>query len=291
MMRKLYSEKACSGIFRRLPILLYGLLALAVSGCGPDKSDGNVIFDPDPEGNKTVLTTSTRLGLQCEDVGIFNEPCVLDDKDNPFRTTVILEFDPELPDDQRTKFDQIDELIPEDRFCPPDTPECCPADNPDCAGLVSWAKSRFYFWATALARQPNVGENQFLTATALHELYTAGGGANGGSINAREQAKKAYRSVLDNYFGASIFIELDDPDSEEPDDTVVFPLDLSQLTAVALVTPTNLETLFPGVDPELNAIVELGDWGYTYVPPPAGVPGEPEPLPTLIPINFVPIQF
>ena len=266
MMRKLYSEQVRAGISGMPLILLCGLLALAVTGCGggggPDKSDGKVL-------NETVLPTTTRLSLQCEDEGIFMEPCVLDNVDNPFRTTPILEFVEDGPEDQETKFDQVD-VIP---------------DLPD------YAISRDYFWATALARRSDVGENQFLAATALHELYTVGGCENGGSQNALEQAKRAYQSVLDNYFGAAIFIELDDPDSDDPDDTIVFPIDLSQLTAVALVTPGDLCTLFPGVDSELNAIVELGEWGYTYVPAPAGVPGEPEPLPTLIPINFIPIQF
>ena len=287
MMRKLFFEQARAGTYRMPFLLLCGLLALAVTGCGgggPDKGDGKVL-------NETVLPTTTRLSLQCEDEGIFTEPCVLDNVDNPFRTTPIIEFDPEGPEDQETKFDQEDILIPEDSFCDPDDPGCCDPDDSGCTGLISYAISRYYFWATALARRPGVGENQFLTANSLHEIYTAGGCEFGGSEQALEQAKRAYRSVLDNYFGAAIFIELDDPDSDDPDDTVVFPIDLSQLTAVALVTPTDKCTLFPGVDPELNAIVELGDWGYTYVPPPAGVPGEPEPLPTLIPINFIPIQF
>jgi hypothetical protein len=272
MISKLYFKDVDSGSTRRLCLLLSGLLVLTASGCGPDKSDGTVI-------NETVLPTDTRLGLQCEDVGIFDEPCVLEDNNNPFRTTAIIEFDVNGPEDQETKFDQANELIPD--------------DVPGVPGVtgVSYAKSRFYFWATALARRPDVGENQFLTAVALHDLYTAGGGVNGGSQTALEQARKAYRSLLDNYFGAAIFIEQDDPDSDDPDDTVVFPIDLSQLTALELVTPRTRDTLFPGDDPQLNAIVELGDWGYTYVPPPAGVPGEPEPLPTLIPINFVPIQF
>jgi len=266
-MRKLYFKEIHSGAIRRPLLILAGLLALTASGCGPDKSDGNII-------NETPLPTGARLDLQCEDVGIFNEPCVLDDKNNPFRTTLIKEFDPELPEDQdqETKFDQADELIP--------------------AG-PEYAISRFYFWATALARRPDVGENQYYTALFLHELYTYGGGGNSGSENAREQALKAYRSVLDNYFGAATFFEQDDPDSDDPDDMVAYPVDLSQLTAFNLVTPADFLTLFPAATPadsELAARVELGDWGYSYVPPPPGElePGAPQPLPMLIPINFIP---
>ena len=40
------------------------------------------------------------------------EPCVLDNVDNPFRTTVILEFVEDGPEDQETKFDQVD-VIPD----------------------------------------------------------------------------------------------------------------------------------------------------------------------------------
>ena len=273
MMRKLYSEQVRAGISGMPLFLLCGLLALAVTGCGggggPDKNDGKVL-------NETELPTTTRLSLQCEEEGIFMEPCVLDNVDNPFRTTVILEFVEDGPEDQETKFDQVD-VIPSDQTL----------GNP----LESYAISRYYFWATALARRSDVGENQFLAADALHELYTKGGCEDGGSQNALEQAKKAYRSVLDNYFGAAIFIEQDDPDSDDPDDTVVFPIDLSQLTAAALVTPAAYCTLFPGEDPVLNAKVELGEWGYTYVPPVPVPPGENPNLPSLIPINFVPIQF
>lgn len=264
-MKKLYFKEFHSGAIRGLALVMSGLLVLAVSGCNPDKSDSNII-------NETPLPTDARLDLQCEEVGIFNEPCVLEDENNPFRTTLIKEFDPEGPDDQETKFDQAEKLIPADR---------------------KYAKSRFFFWATALARRPDIGENQFYTAVYLHELYTFGGGGDSGSQNAREQALKAYRSLLDNYFGSATFLG-PYPDPNDPEGEVFFPIDLSQLTAKALVTPENNLTLFPAptpADSELLAIVELGEWGYTYVPPVPVPEGEDEPLPTLIPINFVPIQF
>jgi hypothetical protein len=56
------------------------------------------------------------------------------------------------------------------------------------------AKSNYYLWTTTLARTPN-GENQYYTASALHTLFT-----EGGSTNAKTQAIRAYRSVLDNFY-------------------------------------------------------------------------------------------
>lgn len=61
------------------------------------------------------------------------------------------------------------------------------------------AKSRFYVWATAMAHDPK-GVNQYLTAVSLHELYT-----EGLSLNAKEQAIRAYRSVLDNYYDSLLY--------------------------------------------------------------------------------------
>lgn len=61
------------------------------------------------------------------------------------------------------------------------------------------AKASFYLWATALARNPT-GENQYYTALSLHDLFT-----QGGSEVARDQAKLAYRSMLDNYYDSVTF--------------------------------------------------------------------------------------
>jgi hypothetical protein len=61
------------------------------------------------------------------------------------------------------------------------------------------AKTDFYIWATALARS-RTGENQYYTALSLHDLFS-----QGGSQVAREQAKRAYRSQLDNFFDSVTF--------------------------------------------------------------------------------------
>jgi hypothetical protein len=253
-----------SGIHRErlLSVALCSLL-LAVTGCGPDKGDGTEITE-------TKLPTDTRLNLQCEDVGIFTETCVLDDPNNPFRTSVIKEFDVNGPEDQETKFDQFGQLIPPD------------ADDPD--NDIYYAKSRFYFWATALARFLS-GENQFYTAVALHELYTVGGGADGGSPNAREQAIKAYRSVLDNFFGSVTFLSTCDflyPSPPEPE--FLYSVIVSDSAGKNLVDPPGpttfrdcngdvydvlgLDTLFPRpteVESEFKAREVLGEWGYSYI--------------------------
>ena len=70
----------------------------------------------------------------------------------------------------------------------------------DPAGRTG-AKARFYLWATALARRAS-GENQWYTARALHELYNY----NDDPV-IQAQALKAYRSVLDNFFGSATFFE------------------------------------------------------------------------------------
>jgi hypothetical protein len=228
---------------------------LSVAACNPDKDNATVV-------NQTVLPTDFRLDLKCENVGIFTETCVLEDSNNPYADSFIKEFDPNLPDDQETKFDQVDELTP-----------------PGPEG----AKSRFYFWATALARRSS-GENQFFTAVALHELYTEGGGANGGSPNARNQAIKAYRSVLENYFGSVTFFSTCDflnPSPPEPElfysqivsdltgrNLVEPPGDTSFTECDGTVVPVNaLETLYPSDDPvvsKFSALEDMGEWGFSY---------------------------
>jgi len=255
MMRNLYYKGEHSGGFRRLSLFLLGLLVLTVTGCDPDKSDGTV-------KNSTALPIDDRLNLECANEGIYLETCVLDDSSNPYRNSFIKEFDPNGPDDQETKFDQVEELTP-----------------PGPEG----AKSRFYFWATALARRSS-GENQFFTAVALHELYTSGGGADGGSPNAREQAIKAYRSVLENYFGSVTFFSTCDflnPSPPEPE--LFYSVIVSDLTGRNLVDPPGntsftkcdgtvvpvaaLDTLFPDDDPVVSDFMAreaMGEWGFSY---------------------------
>lgn len=214
------------------PAALLALLAAAAvsGGCGGERGsgDGEVI-------NSIVLPTDTVLNLACEDVGIAGELCVLEDPENPFVGVPILEFDVNNPGAEN-KFDLFNSLPP----------------GP------TGAKARFYFWATALARRQS-GENQFYTALALHELWDL----NRDPI-IQEQALKAYRSVLDNFFGSvTVFTccPAASPDGETP---VPFPVGLNELVADNLyrTEATGYARLVPG-DPLLVKALML-DWGYTY---------------------------
>jgi hypothetical protein len=116
--------------------------------------------------NTVQLPMDSVLNFRCEDEGIFPEDCVLDNPENPYVSVAVTEDN---------KFDLA-------------------ADAPS-------AKSRYYLWATALARGAGLqGENQFYTALSLHEVY-----GESGSLTTRDQARKAYRSVLDNFFLAPTF--------------------------------------------------------------------------------------
>jgi hypothetical protein len=216
-------------VVRKLAVLLASLGALAVSGCdSPDASDGT-------RYEAIVLPTDTLLNLACADVGIFDNTCVLEDPENPFATTAIIEFDENNPE-AFNKLQLANQIPP----------------GPD------GAKARFYFWATALARRAS-GENQFFTASALHELW---------SLNSdpiiREQALKAYRSVLDYFYGSVFFFACCEAVSNDglP---LILPATLNEATADILYrNPTGFRRLVDG-DP-LNVIELLGEWGYTYRP-------------------------
>ncbi|MEO0347642.1 MAG: hypothetical protein AAF229_15485 [Pseudomonadota bacterium] len=226
--------------YHRIAGALIMTLALLGAGCSgePDDSDGTPF-------NAVILPTDTLLNLACADVGINLETCVLEDPENPFTTISVPEFnenDPQAPG----KFDLIATI--------PQGP--------------TGAKARFYFWATALARRPS-GENQFFTAVALHELFDA----NSDPL-IQEQALKAYRSVLDNFFGSVVFFTCCTSVSPT-NDPVPFPVTLNELTADYLFRTgaTGFTRLVPG-DPIL-VLSLLGDWGFTYVPPstPGGLDG------------------
>ena len=129
------------------------------------------------------MPTDTLLNLRCAEVGINDETCVLIDAENPFRYVAIAEFDVNLdmqglPQPPNFKFNL----------------------NNDIPAGPTGAKARFYLWATALAKAPYSGENQWYTARALHEVFTA----NADPL-IQAQAIKAYRSVLDNFFGTVTF--------------------------------------------------------------------------------------
>lgn len=235
-MRALNQQHAgpARGKYRFLALL--ATAALVSAGCSgePDERDGEVI-------NAIVLPTDVVLDLYCENVGIFPETCVLDDPKNPFATTTIIEFDVNNPDADN-KFDLFNSLPP----------------GP------SGAKARFYFWATALAQRPT-GENQFYTALALHELYDANSNAISTDELVQEQALKAYRSVLDNFFGSVTVFECC-PGASPDGEPVPFSVPLNELTADALyrTDATGFRRLVPG-DPILVLEVLL-DWGYSYQP-------------------------
>jgi len=236
MMRNLNWKELQPGSFNRLLMLLFVLAVLGIEGCGSGDGGGKDI-------TTQTLPTGLSLRLECDDVGVYPEDCILDDRNNPYATVNIIEFDPE-DEDADNKFDLFEQIPP----------------GPE------YAISRFYFWATALARRGS-GENQFYTAVALHELWSAGDDTGFGSPNAQEQAKKAYRACLDYFFDDFTFIG-----PFPPPDGDFIPLVIRSLVGTQLVPSPEFATLFPGNDPELNAKVALGEWGYFYVPAGAGVP-------------------
>jgi len=220
---------------RSLMLLLLSFGALVAGGCkAPDESDGQII-------NGIALPTDVVLNLACENVGIYLETCVLGDPENPFVTTTIIEFDVNNPD-ATNKFDLYNSIP---------------------AGPTG-AKARFYFWATALARRPS-GENQFYTALALHELFDANSNVLSEDELVREQALKAYRSLLDNFFG-SVTVFTCCPGASPVGEPVAFAIPLNELTADNLyrTDATGYRRLIPG-DPILVLEVLL-DWGYAYQP-------------------------
>lgn len=221
---------------KHLILALLGTAALATAGCNSERDEGDgELF------NAIVLPTDVVLDLYCADVGVHPETCVLQDPANPFATTSIIEFDVNNPE-AANKFELFNSLPP----------------GPD------GAKARFYFWATALARRPS-GENQFYTALALHELFDANSNDLEQDELVREQAKKAYRSVLDNFFGSVTVFECC-PAASPDGEPVPFSVPLNELTADALyrTDATGYRRLVPG-DPIL-VLELLLDWGYSYQP-------------------------
>ncbi|MDJ0928564.1 MAG: hypothetical protein QNJ73_13080 [Gammaproteobacteria bacterium] len=241
-MRKL-NEKLVGRIVLKAGFLL--VVGAGLVGCGgPSSSDGVV-------ANEIPLPTDTLLNLACADVGINIEQCVLDDFENPFRATVTKEFDPNDPDAD-TKF-ALNNSLPEG---------------------PTGAKARFYLWATALARFPS-GENQYNTALALHELFTTSG-----DPLIREQAKRAYRSVWENFFGSVTVFECCGEFFPEPRDDTAFAVPLNELVLERLVRaaeftsmsyPNGFEPLIPddpsGLDAgliELETQEVITSWGFNY---------------------------
>jgi hypothetical protein len=210
-------------LYNRLILIALSLVIVIATGC-TDVEDGDVT-------NEITLLTDTSLDLYCEDMGVYPETCVLEDPDNPFFMVSITENVYEEDDEgnevlvsEGNKFELADD---------------CPS-----------AKSKVYLWATALAKNPS-GENQFFTADAFHQLYT-----EGGSENAREQAIKAYRAVLDHFFYSATYYTADWL-PEEPSYGVL----LKDLVGARLydATEVNLEPLYDSPEFGMEA---LGQWGY-----------------------------
>jgi hypothetical protein len=208
------------------------------AGCGSerDAADGQIV-------NDIVLPTDVVLNLFCADVGLAGETCVLDDPENPFATTTIIEF--AGPDVPGNKF-EIANTIP--------------------LGPTG-AKARFYFWATAFAYRQS-GENQYYTALALHEVFDANSNPVEQDELIREHALKAYRSLLDNFFGSvTVFICFQcAPTSTDPLEYPSFAVPLNERVADHLYRDGSVpyRMLIPG-----GGILMLDlfvEWGYTYQP-------------------------
>lgn len=245
-MRNLNRQKARPALFKGISILLMGLAAMISAGCGSerDANDGQLF-------NTVALPTDPVLSLFCADVGIADETCVLDDPENPFATTTIVEF--------------INFENPGNKFEIADT---IPVGS-------TGAKARFYFWATALAYRQS-GENQYYTALALHEVFNANSNAAEQDEIIREHALKAYRSVLDNFFGGvTVFkcFECGLDNSYDPPRYPQFAVPLNERVADHLYRrgstatdayPFGLRMLVEGTT--INVLDLLVEWGYSYQP-------------------------
>jgi len=113
-------------------------------------------------------------------------------------------------------------------------------------------KAKFYLWASILANIP-IGEYQYFTAKALHELYTAGG-----SQNAKAQAKKAYRATLDHFFDSVTWWKAD-----WMADETYYAVLLRNLVGESLYDPTEMN-LLPLYNDPVQALADLSEWGYVY---------------------------
>ena len=187
--------------------------------------------DNSQQSNGINLPTDSLLTLYCENAGIYPETCILDDPDNPYRMVAITE---------------------ENKFTL-------------SSGAPS-AKSRYYLWATALAKSPS-GENQFYVASALHELYT-----QGKSDNSRLQAVKAYHSVLDSFKSSLTYWKADWLTGAP-----TYAIPLKDWTGMRLYDPRtdSLLTLLPNEitdsalsvsQSQYDGLHLLATWGYAYNP-------------------------
>ena len=230
---KLFRKNAQTSATRIGRLAIVGSLLLMVAGCGKDSDDGDVI-------NTVQLPVNNVLNLYCADIGIGFETCVLDDPDSPYANVPFATANPPPDDEPGADFDRA-------KF--------------ELANAAPSPKARFYVYATALARSPS-GENQWYTARALHELFTASG-----SDLIKDQAIRAYRSNLDNFFDSATFFVanfLPNP----PAGGIAYPVLIRELTAADLaITPGGFTPLFDPADAgnnEFAAREAMGGWGYTW---------------------------
>ena len=211
--------------------LVAGSMMLFTAGCS--EVDGGAV-------QSTVqLPTDSVLNFACENEGIHLETCVLDNPENPYANVAITEPKDEDPDVPCTEL-----YDPTSKFTLSD-------DAPS-------SKAKYYVWATALAKGVGLqGENQYFTAFYLHAVY-----AETGSPTTREQALKAYRSVLDNYFLGVTFDKYE----------VVPEPECVEVKVAAALKDRVGENLYAPTDPALVslysipdfALQDISEWGYVY---------------------------
>ena len=196
-------------------VITASFFAVFVAGCGGDSAsdNGQVV-------NYVELPTEPFNTLYCPDIGIGEESCVLFDPANPYVRSALT---------NESKWDISEQA---DTIADPE----------------SARKSKFYVWATILAKVPT-GENQFYTADSLHRIYNSEG-----SVLAQEQAKRAYRSVLDNFY---LSVTFTGPVGNQTENK------LRDWVTDRLVNPSGFPQLYGR---QALAIQALDDWGYVYSP-------------------------
>lgn len=194
-----------------LRALAVSLMAVSLIGCGGDSG-----YDSGKVANYVEFPT-TLTSFYCSEEGVGEENCVLFNPVNPYARAAVNSTNPETNTIYKWEF----------------------------TNQAQSDVARFYLWATAHAQSAS-GENQFYTANSLHKIFSSDG--NG---LAQEQAKKAYRSLLDNFFGSETFAA-----------NGVDKYLLRNFVADALVQPANgLNQLYGTQSAALQAI---DDWGYIY---------------------------
>jgi hypothetical protein len=163
------------------------------------------------------LPTDSNLNLYSADEGIYPNTDVLNDPANPFAKAAL-------------------------------NSENVWTFNDNCPS----AQSKFYLWATYMVSMPT-GECQYMTAKALHEIYTVTG-----SENARQQAIRAYHSTLDHFFDSVTWWK-----AWWINDDTYYAVTIRNLIGEAMYDPSDLNLLSLYDDPAL-ALADLSEWGYVY---------------------------